>query len=154
MKNKHINTAIILLIAGVLGFTSCEKKYVDEYEPYSPSSVSAEAIGLVYNSPLVTDPVSEVIVSDTPSFTIEGYYKFAIDTVLATPDAVFNYNRFGISTETGVISYDNTGNTLGPGSYFVSVAVINIVGAVFFDSVFEMRVNDVSAAMKNAVVEE
>ncbi len=143
MKKKHILTIGSLLIAGQFILTSCEKKYPEDFEPYNAGSLSAAEIALTYNSPLVTLPVAGAIVSDTPTFAIKGPYMFEIDTVYASPEASFNYNRFGINAETGQISYDNSNATITQGSYFVNVAVLTVTGVVYVDSVLEIRVQDV-----------
>ncbi len=142
MIKKHILQAGILLITGFLLIASCTKKYDPAYEPYRPENTNA-SINLTYNSPLETHPVSGLIVSDTPTYQVEGSYLFTIDTVLASAEGSFNYNSFSIDEKSGVITYNNENGTITNGTYTVDVAILVMTGAVIIESAFELAILEV-----------
>ena len=141
-KNNYIKLGILLII-GFVFFSSCEKKYSEDYKPYKPTPVSSINVELDYGTPLESYPLSVKIVSDTPTFYIEGAYKFLIDTVYASAAASYNFNNFEVGTKSGVITYDNSSSTITGGSYFVNVTVLNITGVAIVDSAFELKILDV-----------
>jgi len=143
IKNKYIKLGIFLII-GFSILASCKKKFVNEYTPYNPTPASESNVDLKYNSPLEDYPVPGNIVSDTPTFKVDGAYIFGIDTVYAVPpDAKYNYSNFTIGAYSGVITYDNSKSTISPGSYFVSVSVVNVTGLAIVDSALEVKILDV-----------
>ena len=143
-KNNYIKLGILLIIAFSI-LASCKKKYVDEYTPYKPTPVSKSNLDLKYNSPLEAFPVAGTIVSDTPTFKkIDGAYLFGIDTVYASPpDAKFNNGSFNIDVQSGVITYDNSNNSISPGSFYVNVSIVNVTGFAIVDSALEVKILDV-----------
>ena len=143
MKTIKYNRIAILFVTGVILISSCKKKYSDEYTRYDPTPVTEESVGLKYNTPLESYPVMEAIVSDTPSYTIESYYFFEIDSIYSTTGGDFAENRFGISSETGVISYDNTTNSISSGKYVVDVLIVNLTGITTVKSAFELSILEI-----------
>jgi len=137
--NKYIKLGAFLLI-GLVIFSSCKKKYSDEYDRYNPTPVSESSVNLDYHQTLETYPVAKKMVSDTPSYTIEGYYFFGIDTAYSTTDSKFSYSKFSINSTTGVITYNNSGNSIAEGKYAVDVSVVNLTGITVIKSAFELSI--------------
>lgn len=140
--NKFINAGV-LFFTGLLLFTACEKKYSDEYNRYDPAPVTASNVNLDYHGALETYPLLQVFVSDTPSYTIEGQFFFAIDTAYSTTGSEFSSNKFGINSQTGVISYDNASGSIAPGNYAVDVSVVNLTGIAVVKPAFELKILEV-----------
>ena len=138
-NNKYIKLGAFLLI-GMILISSCKKKYVDEYDRYDPAPVSESNVNLDYHGTLDTYPVPSKIVSDTPSFTIESYYFFGIDTAYSTTDSKFSYSKFSINSASGVITYDNSNNSIKEGKYLVDVSVVNLTGITVIKSAFELNI--------------
>jgi hypothetical protein len=139
MKRLSYKNIIWIFLAGLLYLTSCEKKFPQDYTPYHPTPVTAANVDLKY-APLQAYPASTVIKSDTPTLKIDGVYSFGIDTIISPTGGKFVQSKFGINKETGVISYDNTSNTISAGDYTVSVVVSNPSGIAVVDSAFHLSI--------------
>jgi hypothetical protein len=142
MKNRFIYTGLFLLI-GFVFFSSCKKKYTNDYNEYNPEPVTKTNVDLRYPSSMDSYPVLSKIVSDTPTFKVEGAYIITIDTVVSTDGGKFNFGSFLIDGKTGVITYDNTKGTISAGTYYVAVSVSNTVGVAVVDSALRVNILDV-----------
>ena len=139
---KYINIGVFFL-AILLIFSACEKKYSDEYNRYNPTPVSESNVNIDYSSPLEAYPTKNTIVSDTPTFNIESYYFFGIDTVYSTTGGSFKKGNFSIDPESGTIAYKNSDNSIGVGKYSVDVSVLNLTGMTVLKSAFELRILEI-----------
>ena len=113
---KKLNFLINMLFAiSIVFLSSCEERIVSDYTPYEPNP----NISLTYTDTTFF-PKLEVLSSTTPVIVSEGVYSMKIDSVI-TKNGSFKFSNFSIDNTSGIISYDNTGNTLSPGDYTVKV---------------------------------
>ncbi len=153
MKRLSYKNIIWVFLAGLLYITSCTEKFPEDYTPYHPTPVTTANVDLKYDA-LQSYPVSALIKSDTPSYQVEGVYTFGIDTIIASDGGSFIYSKFSIDKTTGVITYDNTTNSITPGSFSVSVFMSNPTGIAVVDTAFKLSILDVpiSISVDNPVV--
>jgi hypothetical protein len=144
--NKIYNIKfMIVLLAGLVYLSSCEKKFDGTYTPYSPTRITNENVGLKYD-PSVMDiyPVAKKIQSDTPTFHVEQAFVFGLDTVYhSSGESAFMKNKLSIDRETGVITYDNSQGKLLPGTLTFDVSVIGVLGGAFFKEAFVFNIKSV-----------
>lgn len=152
-RNRNIKFLVWVFLAGLIYFSSCEKKYPQDYTPYQPTPVTSINVDLQY-PPVQAYPAPVIIKSDTPTFSIEGVYSFQLDTVIAYENGSYVESNFSIDKETGVISYDNKSGSIKSGTYGVSVVVSNPTGQAVVDSAFKMTILNVpvSITVDNPVV--
>ncbi len=134
----YIRFLIVLFSAAVI-FTSCEKKYVNEYDPYRPVPVTVENANLHYNSPVVASVDDDKIESDAPTFTVDGVHYFGIDTVY-TDNGEFKEGNFEVEPETGVVTYNNKKHDITVGEYTLNISLVNTTGIAIFENALVVKV--------------
>ncbi len=139
-KYMHIKILILLFSAAVF-FTSCEKKYVDEYDPYRPVPVTVENANLHYNSPVVASVSDKLIESEPPTFTVDGPHYFGIDSVY-TDNGKFKPENFDVDPETGVVFYNNKKHDITVGEYTFDISLVNTNGIAIFEKALVIKVEE------------
>ena len=146
MRNKIYIKLILLLLAGMVITTGCEKVYDGTYNEYDPTLITGDNVGLKYDpDEIEVYPIVGEILSDTPTIAIDDQVVvFGLDTVLHSlgPDA-FNYGKAHIDRNTGKIWYDNVLGTLQPGTLSFDVTVAGVNGVAIVKDAFRFKVLEV-----------
>lgn len=149
---KKISIYIFLLT--LIGIGCGEERVETNYTEYSPDII-AHNDGKVSYTNFETFPLLQELSGTAPEFDISSVYKFTIDTVKAPAGSTFSLNKLSIDAETGVISYDNSGDDLSVGDYVVTVALQAPNGIALYDDVYTMNVRDVPGELTvdNSIVD-
>ena len=134
------------LSIGLICFSSCEDKTLEEYTRYDPTPINNSNANLTY-LPVVSYPELAKIETDTPTYVVDGVYIFRLDTVTAAEGGAFSLNKFSINKQSGVVTYDNSDGSILPGFYYVGVSISNPTGLAVFDQASEFEVLDVPISL-------
>lgn len=140
MKNliKYIIVASLLFLA----FGCGEERFVSEYTEYNPKRIEGNDGTLTYAN-FSSYPVLDEITSQAPTFEVDGVYKFRIDTIKNPSGSAFILANFVIDPETGVITYNNAGNTLTAGDFVITVGIQTVKGLAIYDDIVTMTIDGV-----------
>lgn len=149
MNTINMKNILFLVLAGLF-IISCGE---DEYNPYSPENISDNDGSVTYTNS-TSYPIIGNIVSEEPTFTVDGAYKFKVNTVEAPAGSTFNLSKFSANILTGAITYENSGE-LSPGNYLVTVGLANVYGMAVYNNAYTLTVLEVpvEATIDNPVVD-
>lgn len=149
MNTINMKNILFLVLAGLF-IISCGE---DEYNPYSPENISDNDGSVTYTNS-TSYPIIGNIVSEEPTFTVDGAYKFKVNTVEAPAGSTFNLSKFSADILTGAITYENSGE-LSPGNYLVTVGLANVYGMAVYNNAYTLTVLEVpvEATIDNPVVD-
>ncbi|MEO1450626.1 MAG: hypothetical protein AAFV07_13940 [Bacteroidota bacterium] len=140
MKNLKLIFSVLFFVALVTGCG--EKRIVEEFTPYDPVRIETNDGNLSYEN-FTSYPIIGDITGTTPTFTVDGAYRFRVDTVVGPSDSAFVINRFSIDPDEGVITYDNETNSLSPGEYVITVGIQTAKGLAIYNDIVTMQIDAV-----------
>ena len=130
-------------ILSVLILLSCDEE--ETVELYEQESISADDSSLVYEK-LITYPALGIFQSSVPTgLEFETPYRFRLLKVSSSTQSSFVPAAFSIDPDSGVLTYNNTNNTIGIGTFSVDVGVANTNGMAVKENAFELTILDVPA---------
>ena len=131
------------IILSVLILLSCDEE--ETVELYEQESISTDDSSLVYEK-LITYPALGSIQSSAPTgLEFETPYRFRLLKVSSSTQSSFVPAAFSIDPDSGVLTYNNTNNTIGIGTFSVDVGVANTNGMAVKENAFELTILDVPA---------
>ena len=129
------------IILSVFFLLSCEKE--ETVELYEQESISADDSSLLYEK-LITYPALGSIQSSVPTgLEFETPYRFRLLKVSSSTQSNYVSAAFSIDPDSGVLTYNNTNNTIGIGTFSVDVGVANTNGMVVKENAFELTILEV-----------
>ena len=114
--------------------------------PFEQPILNSNDGSLVYTA-ANSYPMVGTITGTTPTFSSELPYRFRLIEVSSPTNSSYTLNSFSIDLDTGVISYNNTNNTISSGTYSIDVGVSNINGLAIHQDVFNLTVLDVPVTL-------
>ena len=138
---KISKTLFSIIISSILIITSCDDE--ETVELYEPQFINVDSTFLAYEK-LSTYPSLNSIQSANPTTSdIETPYGFRILKISSPSQSNFAQAAFTIDRESGIISYGNTNNTIGTGTFSIDVGIVNINGMAAYENAFELIILDV-----------